>query len=303
MTDNKPFDVIIIGGSYAGLSAAMAFGRALRRVLIIDSGEPCNKQTPHSHNFITHDGQTPHHIAALAKQQVSKYDTITFYQGLAIEVLKTINGFEVHTAKRDIFQTKKILFATGVNDQMPSINGFSACWGISVLHCPYCHGYEVKHQHIGILGNGDIGFDVCQLLSNWTATLTLFTNGKASLSKAQIQILNKHRIEINECVVSELIHSSGNLESIQFEDGTQKKLSIIFARLGFKQHCSIPEVLGCELTELGHLKIDDFQRTTVKGIFAAGDNSSVFRAVSVAVAAGTKAGAFINKELIDDYFF
>jgi thioredoxin reductase len=297
MAGNQVFDVIIVGGSYAGLSAAMALGRSLRKVLVIDSGKPCNRQTPHSHNFITQDGKAPAEIAEAARKQVLTYETVKFYEGLATQASETTEGFEIVTSAGDRFHTKKILFATGIIDQMPGIEGFSECWGISVLHCPYCHGYEVKHQHIGLLGNGEAAFELCKLISNWTSNLTLFTNGRSALSEMQNEIVRQHNINIVEKTIARLHHTNGNLDSVVFQDG-----SAIFARVGFSQHCNIPVQLGCELTEQGHLKTDDFHRTCVKGIYAAGDNTSFFRAVSVAVSAGTKAGIFINKELIDETF-
>src|SRR5690606_24367400 len=149
MTDIKDFEVIIIGGSYAGLSAAMALGRALRHVLIIDGGQPCNKQTPHSHNFITQDGKTPKEISSLAKQQVEEYETIKFYKGLAANATKTDKGFKITTDTNDTFTAKKLIFATGLKDIMPGIIGFAECWGISVNHCPYCHGYEYRNKNTG----------------------------------------------------------------------------------------------------------------------------------------------------------
>lgn len=198
MTAKQKFDVIIIGGSYAGLSAAMALGRSLRKVLIIDSGNPCNKQTPHSHNFITQDGETPAKIAEKAKVQVSKYETVNFYSGVATEGAKTQNGFEVTTQDGNKFSAKKLLFATGITDLLPTIEGFAECWGISVLHCPYCHGHEVKHQNIGLLGNGDVGFELSKLISNWTNTLTLFTNGKSTLTEEQTTKIKSHNIRLVE---------------------------------------------------------------------------------------------------------
>ena len=152
ISDMEPLDVIIVGGSYSGLAAGMALGRALRQVLIIDSGKPCNRQTPYSHNFITQDGKTPEEIATLARQQVEKYDTVTFFNGLATNGAKTENGFEIQTASGETFSAKKLIFATGIKDIMPDIEGYAECWGISVLHCPYCHGYEVrnvKNRHFG----------------------------------------------------------------------------------------------------------------------------------------------------------
>src|SRR5690554_7950497 len=142
MTDGKNFDAIIIGGSYSGLSAAMTLGRSLRNVLIMDSELPCNRQTPHSHNFLTQDGKTPKEISSLAKQQVQKYETVKFYKGLATRGTKTTNGSEITIDTKDKCTAKKSIFATGIKDIMPAIKGFTECWGISIIHGPYCHGYE-----------------------------------------------------------------------------------------------------------------------------------------------------------------
>ncbi|MEM7297910.1 MAG: NAD(P)/FAD-dependent oxidoreductase, partial [Bacteroidota bacterium] len=134
MNNKQDFDVIIIGGSYAGLSAAMALGRSLRNVLIIDSGLPCNRQTPHSHNFITQDGKTPSEIATAAKSQVLEYDTVQFLEDLASSGKRIAHGFEVLTASGKKVTAKKLVFATGIKDIMPEIKGFADCWGISVVH-------------------------------------------------------------------------------------------------------------------------------------------------------------------------
>src|SRR5215210_2082005 len=155
MTDNKHFDVIIVGGSYSGLAAGMALGRALRKVLIIDDGKPCNRQTPFSHNFLTNDGNSPTEIAALANLQVRRYETVKFFEGLATSGIKTENGFEIQVASGETFAAKTLIFATGIIDVLPDIDGLAACWGISVIHCPFCHGYEVRNEKTGILGNGD----------------------------------------------------------------------------------------------------------------------------------------------------
>src|SRR5690554_5033007 len=130
MTDNTDFEVIIIGGSYAGLSSAMTLGRSLRNVLVIDSGLPCNRQTPHSHNFLTQDGKTPQEISTLAQKQVEKYESVKFYKGLATTGLKSENGFEITTDTKEIFTAKKLIFATGLKDLMPDIKGFAKSWGI-----------------------------------------------------------------------------------------------------------------------------------------------------------------------------
>jgi thioredoxin reductase len=302
MSDNLFFDVIIIGGSYSGLAAGMALGRALKKVLIIDSGKPCNQQTPYSHNFITHDGVTPTEIAALANMQVRKYDTVKFFDGLATSGIKTSNGFEIQVASGETFTAKKLIFATGIRDMMPNIDGFAACWGISVLHCPYCHGYEVRNEVTGLLGNGEFGFDLAKLISNWANDLTLFTNGTSSLTVEQIAKLEKHKIKIIEKKIERFEHNNGHLKKVVFHDGTTANLTAIYAPTPFAQHCIIPASLGCELTEEGYIKIDTFQETSVAGVFACGDNSTRMRTVANAVGMGTSAGMMVSKKMIFEEF-
>lgn len=296
------FDVIIIGGSYAGLSAAMSLGRALRNVLIIDSGKPCNRQTPHSHNFLTRDGQTPAALSALAKEQVMNYKTLTFYEGLAVSGTKTENGFEIHTQSGDRFSAKKLVFASGIRDIMPDIEGFAECWGITAIHCPYCHGYEVKQERTGILANGDGAFEYARLISNWTQDLTVFTNGPSTLSEEQTAKIRSHNINIIEKEISSLEHENGYLRRIIFKDQSDFPLKAVYSKPQYEQHSDIPAALGCELTEQGLLKIDAMQRTTLPGVYACGDNASAMRSVANAVAMGSFAGAALNREMVEEAF-
>ncbi len=298
----KEFEVIIIGGSYAGLSAAMALGRSLRQVLVIDSGHPCNRFTPHSHNFITHDGETPAEIARQARQQVERYDTVHFHEGFAMKGWKTKAGFEVKTQAGEVFFGKKLIFATGLRDVLPDLLGLSECWGKTVIHCPYCHGYEVRKQPTAILGNGDYGYDFSKLISQWTDDLTLLTNGKSTLSEQQSEKLKKHGIHIVETEISHFEQTAGKLQAVVFKDKTSLLLHAMYLRSNAVQHTEIPAQLGCELTEMGLLKVDMMQKTTVPGVFACGDNMTMGRAVAAAVATGMLAGAVVNKMLAEEVF-
>lgn len=295
------FEVIILGGSYAGLAAAMALGRSLRQVLVIDAGNPCNRQTPHSHNFLTQDGKTPSEISSVAREQVEAYPTIQFISGLAIQGTKTNHGFDILTNQGQVFHSKKLILATGIKDFLPPIPGLEACWGISVIHCPYCHGYEVRNQATGLLANGDFGFEFGKMITNWTKDLTLFTNGKSTLTAEQTATLLGKNVTLIETPVEVIKHQNGQLETIKLAGGKAISLNAVYAKPDFEQN-SIVESLGCELKENGYIEVDLFQKTTVSGVYACGDNTNMFRSVAFAVSSGNMAGAACNKELIDEDF-
>ncbi|WP_416864674.1 MAG: NAD(P)/FAD-dependent oxidoreductase [Imperialibacter sp.] len=295
-------DVIIVGGSYAGLAAGLALGRALRKVLVIDSGESSNRQTPHSHNFLTQDGTAPAAIASIARQQVSAYTTVSFLNDRVVSAKKLDSSFEVSMPFGESFTAKKLVFATGIVDLMPDIPGFAECWGKSVLHCPYCHGYEVRGQKTGILANGDSGYEFCMLIANWTSDLTLFTNGNSTLTHEQTARLHNHKINIVEDQILKLDQTNGYLSSIQFKTGRAELVTALYARLPFQQHCDIPQQLGCELGEEGYIKVDAAQKTSVSGVYACGDNVTRMRTVANAVSMGTTTGLMVNKELVEEEF-
>lgn len=298
----KNYDVIIIGGSYSGLSAAMSLGRSLRNTLIIDNGKPCNRQTPHSHNFITHDGKTPKEISDLAREQVAVYETVKFHQGSVVKLIRTDDGFQTETSDGERFYAKKLILASGVKDIMPDIPGFAECWGISVLHCPYCHGYEVKNEVTGILSDGDMAYDFSKLVYNLTKNLFLFTNGPSVLSKEQKNKLAQNNISLVEDIVQEIEHQNGNIRKIIFKSGKEISVKALYAKIPFEQNIHASEDLGCELTEQGFIKVDFMQKTNVPGVFACGDNVTMMRSVANAIAQGNFTGAVVNKELSEEKF-
>jgi len=302
MKEIKKYDVIIIGGSYAGLSAAMSLGRSLRSVLIIDSGNPCNKQTPHSHNFLTQDGKAPFEIMTVAKQQVQQYKTVHFQNDLAISSSKTDVGFEIVTASGKSFVGKKLIFATGIKDIMPNIKGFSECWGISVIHCPYCHGYEFRNQKTAIMANGEKAFHLAQLVHNLTKDITILTRGEADFTSEQMEKLKKHQIKIVTTEIFEIEHENGNIKYVKFTNGDKTSFDAMYAGIPFEQHSDIPKHLGCEITEQGYIRVDDFYKTTIEGVFACGDSTNRFRSLSHAINSGTAAGAMLNMELTSQSF-
>ena len=302
MDTPKTFDVIIAGGSYAGLSAALALARSLRTVLVIDNGNPCNRHTPESHNFLTQDGENPFAIREKAQEQLKKYGTVHFISDTLLDVTPGHDRFEATTRDYGTFTGRKVLFATGVIDTLPKIEGFNNCWGKSILHCPYCHGYEVKGKKMGVLGNGDMGFEMAKTICHWAGELTLFTNGTSTLSDEEVLLLNTHNIHVVENEICAINHNNGYITQLQFNDTEAEQLDALFTQLPFIQQCDIPEKLGCEFTEQGFIFINKTMETSVPGVYAAGDCLTHFRSVANAVAAGNKAGAMINKQFISEAF-
>ena len=294
-SENDMYDVVIIGGSYSGLAAAMTLGRSIRKTLVIDSGKPCNAQTPYSHNFITQDGSTPTHISSIAKAQVLEYPTVSFQDSIVTSIEGKDGNFIVRTHLSKEYKAKKLIFATGVRDLMPAILGFSECWGISAIHCPYCHGYEVRSKNTGILVNDESALDFAKLILNWTNELTIYANGAAVFDTEEVSKLG---VKVVTKEIGRIQHEKGYMSQLDFKDGSYISIDALYHRAKYEQHCKIPEQLGCELTETGHLKVTDFQQTTIPGIYAVGDATTFFRAVSVASASGTKAAAILNHELI-----
>ncbi len=297
MKNQKAFDVIIIGGSFAGLSAAMTLGRSLRSVLVIDSGQPCNRFTPHAHNLITHDGKAPGSIKSEAEAQVLAYPTISILNDLATEMTGESGAFTVTTRQEHQFQTKKVIFATGVKDLLPAIEGVEDCWGKTILHCPYCHGYEVRGKRTGIWVNDDTVYDFYKLIAHWTDDLTILTNGQPQF---EVDQLPTSKVQIIDSKIQKLDHQNGALQNVVFENGKTHNLDAVYFRPPFEQHCKIPETLGCKTTEAGHLEVTNFQQTSIHGIYAAGDCTTPMRSLAIAISQGNLAAAMLNHELINE---
>lgn len=296
------FDVIIIGGSYAGLSAAMALGRSLRNVLIIDSGLPCNRFTPHSHNFITHDGAVPKDIADKARSQVLAYPTVEFFSGRAISAYNGADGYQIQVEGGVSYMARKLVLATGVRDLLPDIPGFAESWGKTLIHCPYCHGYEFRGKKTGIMVNGEKALHLASLVNNLTDNVTILTNGNADFSEENTAKLVSRGISIEQERIVSIEQVTGNIHGVTLTDGRLLDFEALYAAPPFEQHAGIYSDLGCELTESGHIKVDQFQQTSVSGVFACGDCAGMMRSVAYAVATGNIAGAMVNHQMVQENF-
>lgn len=302
----RSFDVVIVGGSFAGLSAAMSLARAMKTVIIVDRGTPCNRFTPHSHNFITHDGKAPADIAEEARKDVRKYPTVYLERGEVSSIKKGKDGFTVGFSAggggdEEEFVAKKILLATGLEDILPAIEGFADCWGKTILHCPYCHGYEYKNCTTAILGYDKRAFEQAKLIINWAKGPFLLSNGEPEFTDEQRAILDDLGVEIHSGKIKRLVHKEGVLEQVEFEDGTALVVQVIYANPDFRQQSDLAQQLGCKINERGFIEVDLFQKTSVRGVYAAGDNSTRGRSIAMASAFGSLAGIMMSKELISQY--
>ncbi|WP_424964226.1 NAD(P)/FAD-dependent oxidoreductase [Ekhidna sp.] len=298
----EQYDVVIIGGSYAGMSAAMALGRSRRKVLIVDGGDPCNKPTPHSHNFLTHDGATPSNISAIAKDQVLQYPTVHWHDGSAYDIMGQKDSFEVAIDGGKAVFARRVILAGGLKDVLPDIPGFKECWGKTIIHCPYCHGYEFKDQKTGILVPVKQAFDMVKLISNWTNDLKLFLIGNEPLDAAHLDEILDHGFQVISDSVVEAVHENGTLRHVILEDGSIEIMDALYARLPFEQKVSFVKTIGCAIMDSGHIEVDMFGKTTVEGIYAIGDCAHPMRSVATAVYTGNIAGAMLNKELIEENY-
>lgn len=297
------FDVIIIGGSYAGMSAALSLGRSMRNVLVIDERLPCNRFTPHSHNFLTHDGHAPAFIREQALNELTRYSNVQFLSDTAVVCREKDNLFIMETKSGKSVSAHKLIFASGIKDLLLEIPGFKECWGKSMIHCPYCHGYEFRGKTTALLAHGERGMHLASLISNLTDALTIVTNDEnPGFTDEEMAKLKHHRIDVNVKAVTEVLHKNGNLYGLKLADDSVIDVDVAYSALHFVQNSTIPESMGCEINKFGFIAVDNFQRTSIPGIYAAGDCTSFFRSVASAVGAGNTAGAIVNKELTEARF-
>ncbi|MBL7945048.1 MAG: NAD(P)/FAD-dependent oxidoreductase [Flavobacteriales bacterium] len=298
-SETPPFDVIIIGGSYSGLSAALALGRARRNVLVIDASDPCNARVPHSHNLLTHDGVPPRVLRSMARADVAKYPTVQFYDGRAEELGGTNGSFAVRTAEGLTHRGRKLLLALGVRDELPPIKGLAECWGISAAACPFCHGYEVRDQRLVVIGNTPETIHYAKLIHNWSDRLAVCTNGPSEQNVEHLSALQQEGITVVETPISEVLHDQGQVKALVFADGSRYDADALFLRSTTTIAEAFTAILGLERTVLGLLKVDHMQQTNVAGVFASGDCTTPMRSLTTAMATGTMAGASITHALMN----
>ena len=289
-------DVIVIGGSYAGMAAALQLLRARRKVLVIDAGQRRNRFAEESHGFLGQDGVDPAEIAYKAREQLLAYPTLTWVEGLADRAEGEKDAFAVTTAGGVRHDGRRLLFATGVSDALPAIEGLGERWGKSVFHCPYCHGYELNQGRIGCIATGPISVHQAQVLPEW-GKVTLFLNGSFTPDTDQRADLTTRGVTIEETPVARL---EGKAD-VRLADGRLLPFAGLFTAPRVAPATPIAEHLGCiiEETPFGtQIQTDAMKETTIPGVFACGDAARIPHSVSLAVGDGAWAGAQLHRSLV-----
>ncbi|CZY14460.1 NAD(P)/FAD-dependent oxidoreductase [Enterobacter ludwigii] len=294
-------DVIIIGGSFAGLAAALQLGRARRKVTVLDTGRQRNRFAGRSHGVLGHDHKPPQDILAEARQQLARYPTIKLVNARAESVSGTIDDFCVVTDDNESLRARRLILSYGVADQMPDIPGFAESWGTSIIPCPYCDGFEVADQHWGLIWSGVQSHNQVRLFHDWTNRLTVFGNGhdisldiRADLATRQVPLIDGRITEIEP-------HGSHSA-TIRIESGPDVSVDILFAHPRTRPSASLHDALGLATvnTPTGiALKTDERRETSMPGIYAAGDLANPgIPSVTTAAWQGTMAGIFAQQSML-----
>lgn len=289
-------DVIIVGGSYAGMAAALQLLRAHKTVLVIDAGERRNRFAGLSHGFLGQDGVAAAEIASTARKQLMAYPTLSWIEGRAVAATGGKDDFTATTADGQAHQGRRLLLATGLADQLPDIAGLAERWGQSVFHCPYCHGYELARGRIGVIATGPMSAHQAKMVSEW-GEVTFLTNGVAELDAEARRALENRKVRIEPALIDRIDGSA----DVVLADGQR----LAFAGLFTAPHCipasPIADEIGCALEEtlMGiQIVTDAAKQTSIAGIFACGDVARMPHSVTLAVADGAWAGAQIHRSLI-----
>lgn len=293
------FDVIIVGGSYAGLSAAIQVARARRTVLVIDAGKRRNRFASTSHGFLGRDGHAPGAIAAEARGQLLAYPTVSFIAGEARAAAGAIDAFKVDLADGQVVEGRRIVLAMGVEDVLPDIPGLASQWGIGAMTCPYCHGYELNRGRIGVLASGPMSLHQAAMLPEWGQT-TLFANGFFDPAEPQLTDIVQRGVSIEFSPVT-AIEGEPGAPVVLLEDGRRQAMDGLFVATRTRIATPLPRMLGCA-TEDGpqgpFVATDAMKATSAPGVFACGDVASPMASVAISVGHGAMAGASVHRSLI-----
>ncbi|WP_313206387.1 NAD(P)/FAD-dependent oxidoreductase [Stenotrophomonas sp.] len=293
-------DVLIVGGSYAGIAAGLILARARRPVTIIDSGLPRNRAASHSHGVLGQDGISGAELLKNARQQLLDYPTVRWLQGEVVHAQSTAEGVEVRTADGQVLAARKLLLATGIADQLPELPGLAERWGSTVLHCPYCHGYEVGGGAIGLLGGHPMSAAKATLFADW-GNVTFFSQG-LPISDEEQAAMQQRGVQIETTPAVGVQGEQPTWLEVELADGRRIAQRALFVPAMQQMATPLVQQLGCALVEspLGVLvEVDMMKQTSVPNVYAAGDATTVGN-ITLAMAEGVRAGIGVHHALVGE---
>lgn len=293
-------EVIIIGGSFAGLSAAMPLVRGRRQVVLIDANSPRNRFAKKSHGVFCIDGKTPAEIRSTALSQLSAYPTFQLVEQTATKITQTPDGFVVTLNNGETYEAKKLILAMGVTDQLPDIVGLKEHWGTSVIHCPYCHGYELRDGALGVLATSEMAFHQAVMIPDWGVT-TLFTQGQFNPDGEILAQLIRRDVAIEKTAITQILGDGEQIHAVCLTDGRQIPLNGLYVAPNVVIDSPLLQSLNLETlaTPMGAtVKVNNFKESSIKGVFVAGDLSNPMQNATLAISSGMMAGVSAHRALI-----
>lgn len=287
------YDVIIIGAGPAGLSAALLLGRCCRRVLVCDAGTPRNGRSHALHGYLSRDGIPPLELRAKGREELACYG-VEMREVRAEDACRDGGGFAVRFGDGREERCRKLLLATGVSDHVPRTDGFDACYGRSVFHCPYCDGWEVRNRRLALYARGRSGVGMAVALRDWSPHVMLFTDGPGRLTREERARLARHDVGLRQEPLVRLEHEDGQVRAAVFGLGDPEPCDAVFFKTGQSPQSDSARRLGCHFTEKGAVKTGRLEETVVPGLYVAGDASRDVQLAIIAAAEGVKAGFAIN---------
>jgi thioredoxin reductase len=299
------YDVAIAGGGPAGLNAALMLGRARRRTLLCDTGQPRNSVSHAMHGFLSRDGADPAEVRRIGRDQLRQYDTVEVREDEIIDAAVEEGGFALVLSAGGRVTARRLLLATGMRDELLPIDGLSRLWGRGTYPCPYCDGWEVRDQPLVALGSGMAGALFALLLSKWSADVVLCANGPAQLDEPARALLRTRGVEVREDEIRRVEEWDGGV-AVAFAQAETLRRRALFVHPALRQASGLPAALECAMTEDGAIRVSAFGLTSVPRVYAAGDAARVeglpFPAAQVVVAAaqGATAAIALDRELLVD---
>lgn len=305
---NNEWECAIVGGGAAGLSAALVLGRARRRTLVIDAGEQSNRAAHGIGGLLGQDGRPPAELYADGRRELTKYPSVQVVEGeVTGATAQEGPAFRLELADGSVHHAQRVLLAGGMQYDAPDIPGLHEHWGRAVFHCPFCHGWEARDQALAVLADGDRAVHMALMLRGWTDDVVALTNGSSGLDDAQNRALADAGVRVDERKVVEFASRNGELAAVVFADGDELKREGVLVASALRQRTDLATQLGVRIAPPGPVvvdavKVDPMQRTSVPGVFAAGDVCAQMPQVAAAIAAGSAAAAAIVQSLLHDEF-